>query len=159
MSNIPTVNRPFNSPKEAFDYILNTIIPTTPSGRVTLVNPHLESFLNHPIITEIVGTGNDPAPPDVSPPINLELKQLQDSLNTLSKAVERLSKGNPPSSNPTPSKSQKQKGRDSKQQPQRAHSAVAGSRPPNPSLVVDLAHLDFPDGGRPKPEPICDALN
>src|SRR6266705_2586045 len=53
----------------------------------------------------------------------------------------------------------KQKGGENKQQPQRTYSAAAGSRPPNPSLVVDLAHMDFPDGSRPRPEIICEVLN
>src|SRR5260221_312738 len=66
--------------------------------------------------------------------------------------------GNPPSKNP-PNAHKKQKGGENKQQPQCTYSAAAGSRPPNPSLVVDLAHMDFPDGSWPRPEIICEVLN
>ena len=39
------------------------------------------------------------------------------------------------------------------------YSAAAGSRPPNPSLVVDLAHLGVSSKNWMKPELICRTLN
>jgi hypothetical protein len=37
--------------------------------------------------------------------------------------------------------------------------AIASVRPPNPSLIVDLAHLGLAEDNRPKPEVICNTLN
>jgi len=157
MSKVPTANV-FGTPADAFDYILNAIIATDPSKREALIKPHLQTFIDHPIIKDITGQSEAHAPADGTLLTTLELKRIQDSLNSLSKAVDCLSKGNPPSKNP-PIARKKQKGGENKQQPQRTYSAAAGSRPPNPSLVVDLAHMDFPDGSRPWPEIICEVLN
>src|SRR5260221_1442013 len=163
MSIVPTDNpfsgNLFGAPKDAFEYLLDAIIATVPSKREALVKPHLQVFTAHPVIKELISQGKAPAPTEDIPPANLELKQIQNTLSTLSKALERLSKGNPPSKNPSPSTRKKQKGRENNQQPQHTYSAVVGSRPPNPSLVVDLAHMDFPDGSRPRPEHICKVLN
>src|SRR5712691_10387633 len=128
MSNIPTVKRPFDTPKEAFDIILSSIIATDPSKRAALIKPHLQSFLAHPIIIEITSQGKAPAPPGDTPPTTPELKQIQDSLQTLSKAVERLSRGNPPPKIPAPNPRKKQGGGGgNKQPPHHTYSAVAGS--------------------------------
>ena len=159
MSKFPTVPRSLGSPKDSFDTILNAIIATDPSKRGAVVKPHLLSFISHPIIKELLGQSEIPAPAEANSSQNLELKQIQESLSLLSKAVERLSKGNAPSKNPTTSSRKKQKAGENAKQPQRTYSAVAGSRPPNPSLVVDLAHLSLPAEGRPRPELICETLN
>src|SRR5260221_555653 len=163
MSIVPTDNpfsgNLFGAPKDAFEYLLDAIIATVPSKREALVKPHLQVFTAHPVIKELISQGKAPAPTEDIPPANLELKQIQNTLSTLSKALERLSKGNPPSKNPSPSTCKKQKGRENNQQPQHTYSAVVGSRPPNPSLVVDLAHIEFPDGSRPRPESICEVIN
>ena len=140
MSKFPTVPRSLGSPKDSFDTILNAIIATEPSKRGAIVKPHLISFISHPIIKELLGQSENPAPAEAKSSQNLELKQIQDSLSLLSKAVDHLSKGNTPSKNPNTS-SRKQKSGEITKQPQRTYSAVARSRPPNPSLVVDLAHL------------------
>src|SRR5712691_1649962 len=158
MSNVPTGN-PFVCPKDTFDFMLNSIIATIPAKREATIMPYLCTFIAHPVIAKLISQGKAPAPVDDAPPIIPELKQIQDTLGMLSKAVECLSKGNPPSKNPSPSTRKKQKGGESKPQPPRTYSAVAGSRPPNPSLVVDLAHMEFPDGSRPRPESICEVLN
>ena len=159
MLNIPTVHRPLGSPKDSFDTILNAIIATEPSKRGVIVKPHLISFISHPIIKELLGQSKNPATTEVKSSQNLELKQIQDTLSLLSKAVDRLSKGNTPSKNPTTSSRKKQKSGEITKTPQCTYSAVAGSRPPNPSLVVDLAHLSLPAEGRPWPELICETLN
>ena len=159
MSKVPTVLRPLGSPKESFDHILNAIISTDPSKREAIVKPHLLSFISHPIVKELLGQGEIPAPTEAEPVQNLELKQIQDTLSLLSKAVDRLSKGNSPSKSPATSSRKKQKAGENAKQPQRTYSAVAGSRPPNPSLVVDLAHLSLPVESRPRPELICETLN
>ena len=159
MSKVPTVLRPSGSPKDSFDTILNAIISTDPSKREAIVKPHLLSFIAHPIIKELIGQSETPAPAEETPSQNLELKQIQDTLSQLSKAVDRLSKGNIPSKNPSDSSRKKQKSGEKAKQPQRTYSAVAGSRPPNPSLVVDLAHMGLPAESRPRPELICETLN
>src|SRR5260221_5113663 len=146
MSIVPTDNpfsgNLFGAPKDAFEYLLDAIIATVPSKREALVKPHLQVFTAHPVIKELISQGKAPAPTEDIPPANLELKQIQNTLSTLSKALERLSKGNPPSKNPSPSTRKKQKGRENNQQPQHTYSAVVGSRPPNPSLVVDLVEVE-----------------
>jgi len=161
MSDFPTPNtgKLFENPKDAFEYILSNIIATHPSVREAKVKPQLKLFIAHPIIKEILGLNKAPAPAIDTPAPPLELKQIQDTLSSLSKTVERLAKGTSPSKNPSPSTRKKQKGGENKQQPHRTYSAVAGSRPPNPSLIVDLAHVEFPEGSRPRPELICESLN
>jgi len=125
MSKVPTANV-FGTPADAFDYILNAIIATDPSKREALIKPHLQTFIDHPIIKDITSQSEAHAPADGTLPTTLELKQIQDSLNLLSKAVDCLSKGNPPSKNP-PIACKKQKGGENKQQPQCTYSAAAGS--------------------------------
>ena len=160
MSKVRTPNA-FRNPKDAFDYILHSITATDPSKREALIKPHLQAFLMHPVIKDIVSQGEIPvpAPAKVAPPTTLELKQIQDTLSLLSKVVEHLTKGNPPSKHPVHSSCKKQKSGENTQHPYHTYSAVARSRPPNPSLMVDLAHREFPDGSRPQPELICDVLN
>ena len=159
MSKVPMVPQPLGSPKDSFDNILSAIISTDPSQREVIIKPHLLSFIAHPVIKELLSQSKTPAPAESKPPQNLELKQIQDTLSLLSKAVERLSKGNSSSKSPATSSRQKQKKGENAKQPQRTYSAVAGSRPPNPSLVVDLAHLCLPGESRPRPELICETLN
>src|SRR5712691_7141380 len=87
MSNVPTGN-PFVCPKNAFDFMLNSIIATIPSKREASILPHLCTFIAHPVIAKLISQGKAPVPADDTPPINLELKQIQDTLGMLSKAVE-----------------------------------------------------------------------
>ena len=159
MLKFPTVPQSLGSPKDSFDTILNAIIATEPSKRGAIVKPYLISFISHPIIKDLLGQSENPATAEAKSTQNLELKQIQNSLSLLSKAVDRLSKGNTPSKNPNTSSRKKQKSGKITKQPQRTYSAVAGSRPPNPSLVVDLAHLSLPAEGWPQPELICETLN
>ena len=109
MSNFPTDNPFAQTPKRAFDYVLSIIIATDPSKREALVKPHLQAFTTHPVIKELVSQGKAPAPTEDIPLANLELKQIQNSLSTLSKALEHLSKGNP-IQKPLPQHVQKAKG-------------------------------------------------
>jgi len=138
----------FGSPSDAFDYVLEAIIATDPLKREALIKPHLQAFIDHLIIKDIAGQSEAPAIASKTPPTTLELKQIQDTLSSLSKAVDHLSKGNSPSKNP-PNARKKQNSEENKQHPQCTYLAVAGSRPPNSSLVVDLAHIDFLDGSWP----------
>ena len=130
-------------PKKAFEDILNNIITSTPAQRQAIVHPHLLTFLSHPIIKELASQSEPPA--QAQPPLtnNLELQKIQDSLLQLAKAVEALKKGN--TTTPSNKKDSAGQGKQAPSAPQkpptRTFSAVAGTRPPNPSLLVDLAHL------------------
>ena len=110
MSKVPMVSRPLGFPKDSFNNILNAIISTDPSMREAIIKPHLLSFIAHPIIKEILGQSEAPAPVESSSPQALELKQIQDTLSSLSKAVDHLSEGNPSSKNPPSAPHKKQKG-------------------------------------------------
>src|SRR5258708_32686602 len=95
--------------RTVFDKILDNIIATDPSLREARVKPHLLAFIAHPIIKELISQSENLTPTDDTQSTTLELKRIQDTLSSLSKAVDRLSKGNPPSKNP-PNARKKQKG-------------------------------------------------
>jgi hypothetical protein len=107
MSKIPMIR----SPNEALDFVLSTIISATPEIRKAKVKPYLHTFLSHPIIKDLLG--QDEAPVQANNPslANLELQQIQDFLNSLSKAIEGLKKAHPPSKNPTKPSCNKHQGR------------------------------------------------
>src|SRR5260221_6804498 len=117
MSKVPTVPRPLGSPKDSFDNILSAIISTDPSKREVIIMPHLISFIANPVIKELLDKSKTTAPVKSKPPQNPELKHIQDTLSLLSKAVERLSKGNSSSKSPTTSSHQKQKKGENAKQP------------------------------------------
>src|SRR6266705_159063 len=75
----------FGSPSDAFDYVLEAIIATDPSKREALIKPHLQAFIDHPIIKDIAGQSEAPATASETPPTTLELKRIQDTLSLLSK--------------------------------------------------------------------------
>jgi len=153
MSNVPT-------PSQAFENILFMIICTSPDIRLAKVKPYLLTFISHPIIKELIGQSDAPAQADVDTSPNLDLQKIQESLQQLSKAVEALKKAPPPSSNKdTKASKSKQKSSAPPSAPPCTFSAIAGARPPNPSLLVDLAQLGIGKEGRVKQEILCYALN
>ena len=77
----------------------------------------------------------------------------------LSKAVDALKKGNPPSHKDTKANANKAKPATPQKSPPHTYSAIARSRPPNPSLMVDLSHLGIKLEDWVKPEVLCDAIN
>ena len=85
-----------HSPTDIFSTILNLIISQPPHKRPTKVGPAILSFISHPTIKELLEESDAPAPPSSSPLNNLELKKIQDTLTSLSKAIEGLKKANPP---------------------------------------------------------------
>jgi hypothetical protein len=89
---------------------------------------------------------------------NPELAKIQETLTQLSKAVDTLKKGITTSSEKA-GPCVKQKASVASKPATHTHSVVAGSRPPNPSLVVDLAHLGVNASNRVKLEIICCTLN
>ena len=159
MSNIPTPLQASGGPKKAFEDILNNIITSPPAQRLAIVRPHLLTFLSHPIIKELASQSESPAQALPHTSSNLELQKIQDSLAQLSKAVDALKKGNPPSPKATKANANKAKPSTPQKPPTPTFSVIAGSRPPNPSLMVDLSHLGIKLEDRIKPEVLCDAIN
>ena len=153
MSNFPTIE----GPKRAVENLLNSIISLTPEQRKASVLPILTDFLAHPIIKPILDSSEAPAIAQEHPP-NKDLIQIHHTLSMLSKAVENIQKKfTPPSSKPPSPPTQRDK--DKVQSTHRTYSAVAGSRPPNPSIVVDLANLGDQITVKPRPDVICRTLN
>ena len=120
---------------------------------------HLKAFLQNPIIKEILEPDKTPSPSQATPSSTLDLKKIQDTLSQLSKAVESLKS----------SSISKPKQKASTQNlhtsgPTHTHfpctfAAIARARPPNPSLVVDLAHLSISQKDWVKPTFLCRTLN
>ena len=151
MPNLPMVEK-------AFETLLNSIITLKPPDRMAKVRPQLQTLLSHPTIVPLLpaltaSVGNE-IPSNI-----VDLTTISKSLQSLSKAVESLQKASPPSKQTPPPNAKQQKGKVDSKSPPRSYSVIAGSRPPNPSLVVDLANLEFDAGSRPKPEAICCLLN
>ena len=146
-------------PKKAFEDLLNNIITSSPAQRLAIVWPHLLTFLSHPIIKELAIQSESPAQAQPLTSNNLELQKIQDSLVQLSKAVDALKKGNPSSHKDTKANANKAKPAAPQKSPPHTYSAITGSRPPNPSLVVDLSHLGIKLENQVKLEVLCDAIN
>ena len=155
MSEIPTLG----GPGKAFQNILNTIIATEPHRRIPLIREHLLKFISHPVIKEIVGDSPDPATPHNDTANNLDLQKIQDTLTSLTKAIDSLKKAPSPPNNRSAPKASKAKGVAPSPPNQRTYLAIAGSRPPNPSLVVDLDKYGIGKDDRVKPESLCQSLN
>src|SRR5437879_4042734 len=127
-------------PKEAFKHLLNNIISAKPNTREAKIKPYVLTFLTHPIIKKLLGQSNATLSAQTGNSNTLELKEIQNSILQLSKAVEALRKDNASTSGKA-DPSHKQKARALSKTLSHVYSAAAGSRPPNPSLMVDLAHL------------------
>ena len=163
MSNSPTGLWPTDfttSPTLTFNYILRSAEKIKPGNRAAILKPHLEAFLHNPLIKDILEQDKTPAPLQPPPPSNaLELKKIQDTLTQLAKAIETLK------SAPTPKPQQKasnQSACTSGPPPKpttHTFMAIAEARPPNPSLVVDLASLGISQKNQVKLDHLCHALN
>jgi hypothetical protein len=114
----------------------------------------LLNFTNNYIIKSLIGT----PPPQRGNPSQVdhaaELVTIKDTLKQLSKAVNGLqSKANPsaqqkppqglPAANPSPT----------------TYSAIAGSRPKNVSIILDLAQTKSVHVFRPRPTEVCGLIN
>ena len=150
MLNIPTGKPLSDPPGEAFKWLLNTIISSPSSAREAKIKPHLLTFIAHPIIKDLLAQSEPPAPTQAKSD-NLDLQKIQDSLSMLAKAVESLKKGAPPQKPQTPKKPT-QKGAPTPTPTRPTYLAIAGTRPPNPSLVVDLAKSGLDQSSWVKPE-------
>ena len=146
-------------PELVFTSLLEVIKASPPQIQLIKVKPHLSTFLSHPTIKELIREGDAPAPPSSPPSDNLDLQKIQESLSSLTKAVEDLKKASPTSNKTSPPKLSKQKEGVKSTHSPLTYSAVAGSRPPNPSLVVDLAKFGTDKGTWVKPEVLCHTLN
>jgi hypothetical protein len=150
MPNIPTVFEP----KETFASLLTHIKEYKPNARKSDITPHLKSFLADPTIRDLLDGSQAPTVAAVPIP-QAPGDKIQATLKSLSQAIISIQKklATPQKQQPAPSTVKHGKGPITA--PPKLYSAIAGSRPPNPSLVVDLAHLNLAAEDQPKPEIIC----
>jgi hypothetical protein len=150
MPNIPMVFEP----KGTFASLLACIKEYNPVARKSDIALNIKSFLADPIIKDMLDDSQALATTAV--PIPLELgDKIQATLKLLSQVISSIQKrlSTLPKQQPTPATVKRGKGPITA--PPRKYSAIAGSRPPNPSLVVDLAQLKLTDEDWPKLEAIC----
>ena len=119
---------------------------------------YLHTFLNNPHIRLHLGFNTQASPPPDSPPSHdsNKITSIKETLKTITKAVEGLQKKAHPPSKKTPTA--QSMGTPPARQT-RTYLAASGSRPPNPSIVVGLAHIEFTDQNRPQLDQICEILN
>ena len=161
MSNfpMPSQGQKSDTPSYTFDHLLNNIISTSPKYREATIKPILLNFMAHPVIKEMLALDSTLTPTQAPHTDNMDLKKIQDTLSQLSKAVEAL-KSPPPSKVKQKASTQATRNPGPTPNPtSRTFSAVTRARPPNPSLVVDLAHLGISQVDRVKPINLCYALN
>jgi hypothetical protein len=153
MSKIPTVFEP----KGVFAFILARIKEYNPAERKSGISPHIKSFLADPIIKDLLDDSQAPAAPSMHTSqepgndIQAALKSLTVVINNIQHKL-----SNPPKQQTAPTAVKRGKGPSTT--PTEKYSAIAGARPPNPSLVVDLMHLKVAEEDRPKPEIICQTV-
>jgi hypothetical protein len=123
--------------EKSLESLLNHIIALKPPKRKAIAKPALKAFISHPIIQPLLVADNAPAHKSIlsKPP---DLSDIQKTLTSLAKALEGIQK---PSTTPSKRSPPSPQSKDTNKTPKRIYSAVAGIRPPNPSLVVDLLHL------------------
>ena len=142
--------------EKSFETLLNIIISLKPPEREAKVKPLIQTFLSHTIIQQLLNKGQTPAPKAVAsttPP----LADIQKTLAVLTKALAGIQK---PTTTPNKLSTQPtSKGKGATPTPSHTYSAVAGTRPPNPSLVVDLAHLGIAAKDWVRLEILCDTIN
>jgi hypothetical protein len=154
MSNIPTVFKP----KEAFSFLLSRIKEYNPNSRKTGILPHLKSFLADTTIQDLLCEGKDPALPANTSPIAPD-DDIRSTLQSLSKAISSIQRQLSTTPKPkaaTPDKGNKANG---KKTPPKTYAAIAGARPPNPSLVVDSAKFFEAEKNRLAPGELCGLIN
>jgi len=147
MSNIPTVFEP----KGTFASLLTCIKEYNPNARKLDITPHLKSFLADPTVKKLLDDSEAPA--NAATPIpSAPGDEIQATLKSLSQAIISIQKklATPQKQQPDPSTVKCGKGPIT--MPPKLYSAITSSRPLNPSLVVDLAHLNLAAEDRPKPE-------
>jgi hypothetical protein len=157
MLNFPTIR----GPKRYFETLLKSIEKLNPSTAKKDIGPHLAKFLSEPAIKNILGETKDPGHAQGNPSSHAEVKDIHNTLDSLSKAINDIQKKiTPHSSKQAPLQQQKAvKGKANANAPRKTYSAIASTRPPNPSLVVDLANLGLDADARPRPEVICEVIN
>jgi hypothetical protein len=144
-------------PEGAFNFLLACIREYPQFTRVTAIGLHLVNFIADPTIQELLNPAADLAgwedqlEADWETAFQVTLSNLNRSIQSIQKQLDKIanSKGNPPAKG----------SKGNSKPPPKTFSAIAGARPPNPNLVVDLAHLRLADEDRPKLEIICGTLN
>jgi hypothetical protein len=154
MSKIPMVFEP----KGAFTFILACIKEYNPTERKTGIGLHIKSFLADPTIKELLNNSQAPTAPtthisqEPGNDIQATLKSLTIVINNIQHKL-----SNPPKQQTAPTTVKRSKGPSTT--PIEKYLAIARARLPNPSLVVNLAHLEVADENWPKLEIICHTLN
>jgi hypothetical protein len=162
MSNLPTIKIPPSTfdAKASFDVLLQRIHKHHKPSTKADVGPHLRDFLDDPIIKSILADSKDPADLPEPPLHQVDLSGIHTSLSALTKAVSDIQKKVSSHSRKNPQDPPATKrGKGNASSNIKLYSTAVGSRPPNPSLVVDLAQLELTTEGRPRPEEICELLN
>jgi hypothetical protein len=148
MSNFPTIEKTIES-------LLNHIIALKPPEREAVAKPAIYAFISHPIIQPMLSTGKAPSYASLISK-TMDLADIQKTLTTLAKAIEDIQK---PSTTPSKQTPPLPLSKEASKTTLCSYSAVAGIRPPNPSLVVDLSHLNIAEKDQLWLEILCDAIN
>jgi hypothetical protein len=155
MSKTPTVVEP----KGTFTFILARIKEYNLADRKMDIGLHIKAFIADPTIQELLEDSQAPAVPAKHIPqepgkdIQAALKLLTTAINSIQQKLSTTL----PKQKLTPTTAESGKG--SSTTCTKKYLAIADARPPNLSIVVDLAHLKLADEDRPKPEVICRTLN
>jgi hypothetical protein len=131
------------------------------NARIDEMNQLLTQFLQCPTITKhglapSLPDNSNPPPPQ-APDTLSDLKEIKDTIKSLSKAIGELKRPTPPTSKPSPATTKP--GPPPTPTTKKTYSAVAGSRSANVSIVVDLANMQFGLMGRPRPPTITECIN
>jgi hypothetical protein len=162
MLNIPTIKIPLPAfdPKILFANLLQCIQKHPKLTLKADIGPHLHNFLADPIIKHILEDGKIPAIALEQTSHQVDLAEIHSALDALTKAVTDIRKKvDYPLNNKQQAPTTAQHAKGKSNSPIKSYAAIAGTRPPNPSLVVDLAGLELPTEGHPRPEEICELLN
>jgi hypothetical protein len=141
-------------PKGAFSFLLSHIKEYNPSSRQTDILPYLKALLADPIIKDLLKDEKPSALGNSTPPH----ASIASTLSSLSKAVSSMQKQLNTHLRITAPAMHKEPAAPF-QPPCKTYLAIAGSRPPNPSLIVELDNYEFAEGTRSAPGAICDIIN
>jgi hypothetical protein len=147
MSNIPTIKIPMSAfdPKTSFTNLVQRIRNHPKLTLKADIGPHLCNFLADPIIKHILEDGEIPAITLEQTSHQVDLAGIHSALAALTKAVTDIRKKvDHPLNNKQQAPTTTQHGKGKLNSPIKSYVAIAGTRPPNPSLMVDLAGLELP---------------
>jgi hypothetical protein len=154
MSKIPTVFEP----KGVFAFLIAQIKEYNPAARKTDIGLHIRLFLANPTIKELLNNSQAPAA-TAEHILQMPGDEIQATLKLLSLVISSIQKKLSTTYKQQAAPSIPKCGKGPITTTTKKYSAIARSRPPNLSLVVDLAHLNMMDMNWPKLEHICQIFN